>query len=168
MNFCRKSKRTLPPLPRRGTGHSRLRLIGLLSAISAAALLIAGCPPPGEVFFKNAVFTTTVSGIVQDKGFGTGLSGVKISALTAPANPENKPAESGPEGSFTLQVKHSGKFQLALQSTCYTPFTTADISASADGSHDAGGDRFDGRARTNRHEPLHFYTEEPAGGPAGQ
>ena len=67
------------------------------------------------------------------------MPGVKVSALTVPVKPENKPAVSAPDGSFTLQVKHSGTFKLALENTtCYNGITTADISASADGSHDAG------------------------------
>ena len=177
MTFYAKNKRTPPP-PRRGTVHSRLRLIGLLLATAAIALLLAGCPPPGggdttpttggsgggggtagkpggegggtkppgtttpppggEVS-KPAVFTTTVTGSVQDKTFGTGLPGVKVSALTVLVNPENKPAASDSDGNFTLQVKHSGTFKLALENTaCYEDLTTADISASADGSHDAG------------------------------
>ena len=98
-------------------------------------------PPGGEVS-KAAVFTTTVTGSIQDKAFSTGLSGVKVSALITPVNTlvnsQNKPAVSDSDGKFTLQVKHSGKFKLAMESTCYTTFTTADISASADGSHDAG------------------------------
>ena len=88
---------------------------------------------------KPAVFTTTVTGSVQDKAFGTGLSGVRVSALTVPVNPENKPAVSDADGSFTLQVKHSGRFKLVSESTaCCEGVTTADISASADGSYDAG------------------------------
>ena len=95
-------------------------------------------PPPGGGVSQPAVFTTTVTGSIQDKAFGSGLSGVKVSALITPVNSENKPAVSDSDGKFTLQVKHSGTFKLAMESTCYNSFTTADISASADGSHDAG------------------------------
>ena len=138
MTSFAKNKRTLSPVGE--TVHSRLRLIGLLLAAAAIALLLAGCPPPGAGggVSKPSAFTTTVTGSVQDKEFSTGLSGVKVSALTAPANPENKPAESDADGNFTLQVKHSGTFKLAVgNATCYEDFTTADITASADGSHNA-------------------------------
>ena len=99
-------------------------------------------PPGGGEVSKPVVFTTTVTGSIQDKAFGTGLSGVKVSALITPVNTlvnsENKPAVSASDGKFTLQVKHSGTFKLFMESTCYTPFTTTDISASADASYDAG------------------------------
>ena len=35
-------------------------------------------------------------------------------------------------------MKHPGTFRLKVENTCYEPFTTADITASADGSHNAG------------------------------
>ena len=94
------------------------------------------------------------------------MSGVKVSALTTPVNPENKPAESGPDGSFTLQVKHSGTFKLALENaTCYEDFTTADITASADGPRDAGV-----IGLTARPEPTGTarYTFTPKGPPAAK
>ena len=89
------------------------------------------------------------------------MPGVKVSALTVPANSENKPAVSAPDGSFTLQVKHLGMFKLALENTtCYNGITTADISASADGYHDAGAIRL-----TAKPEPTgaNRYTFTPKG-----
>ena len=61
-----------------------------------------------------------------------------VSAVTIPSDPANQPVTSGPDGGFTLQVKHSGSFKLKVDNTCSEPFTGAAVTASADGSHNAG------------------------------
>ena len=131
-------------------------------------LLITGCPPPGGEVSRPAepaVFTTTVTGTVQDKGFSTGLSGVTVSALTAAVNPENKPAASDADGKFTLQVKHSGTFKLAVGNTaCYDDLTTADINASADGSHDAGAIGLTAKPEPTGTDRYTFTLKSPPGG----
>ena len=66
------------------------------------------------------------------------LPGAVVSALTTPPNPANKPTTVGPDGRFTLEVKHPGTFRLKVQNTCSEPFTSAAFTASADGTHNAG------------------------------
>ena len=61
-----------------------------------------------------------------------------VSALTTPPNPANKPTTAGPDGRFTLEVKHPGAFRLKVENTCSEPFTGAAVTASTDGSHNAG------------------------------
>ena len=61
-----------------------------------------------------------------------------VSAVTTPADPANRPVTSGPDGAFTLQVKHSGSFKLKVGNTCSEPFTSDAVTASADGTHNAG------------------------------
>ena len=129
MNFRENGKCSA----RRAASGSRLRTIGRLLTIFSASLLLSACPPPGSL-----PFTTTVTGIVKDQGLNTGLPGVKISAVTAPANPANQPVTSGAGGGFTLQVRHSGTFSLALENSCYNPVTTPAVSASEDGSRSVG------------------------------
>ena len=84
---------------------------------------------PKDSFIASGTFTTTVTGTVQDQTTKAELSGVTVSAL-------KRTAVSGPDGKFSLQVQHSGKFKLALKRTCYAPLTTPDITAK--GSHNAG------------------------------
>ena len=91
---------------------------------------------------KAAKYTTTVSGTVTALPPGEsspiGLPGATVSAVTTPANSANQPVTSRPDGHFSLQVKHSGSFKLRVENTCYDPFTGAAVSASADGTHNAG------------------------------
>ena len=98
-----------------------------LALLLGAIFLLVSCDPP-----KSSTPPTTVTGTVQDQTTKAELSGVTVSALKSTT-------VSGPDGKFTLQVRHSGKFRkfkLALKSTCYNPLTTPDITAK--GSHNAG------------------------------
>ena len=93
------------------------------------------------------------------------MSGVTVSALTAPANPENKPAASDADGKFTLEVKHEGTFKLAVGNTaCYDDLTTADINASADGSHDAGAIGLTAKPEPTGTDRYTFTLKSPPGG----
>ena len=102
--------------------------------------MLAACPPPGGG--GSTTYTTTVSGTVTALPPGEtsriSLPGATVSAVTTPANPANRPATSKSDGRFSLQVKHSGTFRLKVENTCYDPFTSAAVSASADGTHNAG------------------------------
>ena len=106
----------------------------------AAALVLAACPPPGGG--GSTTYTTTVTGTITASAPGEpssiDLPGATVSAITTPADPANRPVISGPDGGFTLQVKHSGSFSLKVGNTCSQPFTGAAVTASADGSHNAG------------------------------
>ena len=138
MTLSINSKRTPPP-PHQRTFNRRLKFAALLSAVFAtAALILTSCPSPAG----TTTYTTTVTGTVTASEPGESssihLPGARISALTTPANPANQPAAAGPDGRFTLQVKHSGSFRLKVENACSEPFTTAAVSASADGSHNAG------------------------------
>ena len=114
-----------------------LKLLGTLTA----ALVLAACPPPGGGGGSTA-FTTTVTGTITASAAGEtssiDLPGSTVSALTTPADPANRPVTSGPDGAFTLQVKHAGSFKLKVGNTCSEPFTTDAVTASADGTHNAG------------------------------
>ena len=103
---------------------------------------MAACPPPGGSGGGSTTYTTTVSGTVTALPPGEsspiGLPGATVSAVTTPANPTNRPVTSRSDGSFSLQVKHAGSFKLKVNNTCSQPFTSAAVSASADGSHNAG------------------------------
>ena len=105
-------------------------------------MLLAACPPPGGSGGGTTTYTTTVSGTVTALPPGEsspiGLPGATVSAVTTPANPTNRPVTSRSDGSFSLQVKHAGSFKLKVNNTCSQPFTSAAVSASADGSHNAG------------------------------
>ena len=94
--------------------------------------------PPAEA----AKYTTTVTGTVTASPPGEtssiGLPGAMVSAFTTPPNPANRPVTSGPDGAFTLQVKHAGSFRLKVDNACFEPFAGAAVTASADGSHNAG------------------------------
>ena len=104
-------------------------------------MLLTACPPPGGSGGGSTTYTTTVSGTVTALPPGEsspiGLPAT-VSAVTTPANPANRPITSRPDGGFTLQVKHPGTFRLKVENTCSEPFTGAAVSASADGSHNAG------------------------------
>ena len=90
------------------------------------------------------------------------LPGATVSALTTPANSANQPVTSGPDGAFTLQVKHSGSFRIKVDNTCSEPFTTDAVTASADGTHKAGALQL-----TLKSEPTgtarYSFTEKSAG-----
>ena len=105
------------------------------------ALVLAACPPPGGGG-GSTTYTTTVTGTVTASAAGESASidlpGSTVSAVTTPANSANQPVTSGPDGAFTLQVKHAGSFRLKVDNTCSEPFTSAAVTASADGAHDAG------------------------------
>ena len=143
------SKRTPPP--QQGTFSLRLKSTGLSLAVFAASLLLIACPSPGvgETTTPSVTpattpktYTTRVSGTVTASPPGESssinLPGAKVSALTTPPNPANKPTTAGPDGRFELEVKHPGTFQLKVENTCYDPLTSAPVSASADGFHNAG------------------------------
>ena len=162
MTIFINSKRTPPP-PRQGTFNRRLKFAALLSAVLAASLLLSACPSPGGGGTGTAgggegttnpgggggtgtttptTYTTTVTGTITASAPGEtssiDLPGATVSAVTTPANSANRPVTSGPDGAFTLQVKHSGSFRIKVGNTCSEPFTTDAVTASADGSHNAG------------------------------
>ena len=104
--------------------------------------MLAACPPPGGGG-GSTTYTTTVTGTVTasepgDSSSIIDLPGATVSAITTPADSANRPVTSGPDGAFTLQVKHAGSFKLKVGNTCSEPFTGAAVTASADGSHNAG------------------------------
>ena len=107
------------------------------------ALLLTTCGggslPPAEV---AKTYTTTVTGTITvlppGESSPIGLPGATVSAITTPVNPASRPVTSRSDGRFSLQVKHSGSFRLKVGNTCSQPFTSAAVSASADGSHNAG------------------------------
>ena len=158
-----------------GVYHSRthgraakkiLLLSVLFFALLPVALLLTTCGggsvPPAEA----AKYTTTVSGTVTASSASETLSidlpGAMVSALTTPADPANRPVTSRPDGAFTLQVKHSGSFKLKIDNTCSEPFTSAAVTASADGTHNAGALKL-----TLKPEPAgtarYSFTEKSAG-----
>ena len=103
------------------------------------ALVLSACPPPGGG--GSTTYTTTVTGTVTASAPGEtsiDLPNSTVSAVTTPADPANQPVTSGPDGAFTLQVKHSGSFQIKVDNTCSELFTTDAVTASADGTHTAG------------------------------
>ena len=105
-------------------------------------MLLTACPPPGGSGGGSTTYTTTVTGTVTASPPGEssriGLPGATVSAVTTPADPANQSVTSRSDGGFSLQVKHSGSFKLKVENTCSEPFTSAAVSASADGSHNAG------------------------------
>ena len=86
-----------------------------------------------------------------------------VSAVTTPADPANKPTTAGPDGAFTLQVKHAGSFRLKVEHPCSEPFAGTAVTASADGAHNAGALRL-----TLKSEPAgtarYSFTPRTAGG----
>ena len=136
-----------------------------LLVAAATALVLAACSPPGGGG-GSTTYTTTVTGTVTASAAGEtasiDLPGATVSALTTPADSVNRPVTSGPDGAFTLQVKHSGSFRLKVGNTCSEPFTSAAVTASADGTHNAGALRL-----TLRPEPAgtarYSFTEKSAG-----
>ena len=125
------------------TSSGRLTPAVLMLAVFAASLLLIACPSPdGGAAAAPPTYTTTVTGTVTTlppgESSSISLPGAKVSALTTLPNSANRSAAAGPNGRFTLQVKHPGTFGLKVEHTCYKPFTTAPLTASADGSHDAG------------------------------
>ena len=141
MIISSKSKR-IPP--KKQAAFSRRLTPALLSlAVFAASLLLIACPSPdGVVASSSPTYTTTVTGTVTTlppgESSSINLPGAKVSALTTLPNSANRSAAAGPNGRFTLQVKHPGTFGLKVENTCYKPFTTAPVTASADGSYNAG------------------------------
>ena len=148
------NKRTPPP-PRQGTFNHRSITLGPLIAAFASALLFKACDSPAvenppvlttpvtpTTPVNPTTFTTTVTGTVTALSPGESssidLPRATVSALTTPPNPANRPVTSRPDGSFTLQVKHSGSFRIKVEHPCSEPFTGAAVTASAHGSHDAG------------------------------
>ena len=104
------------------------------------ALVLAACPSPGGG--GSTTYTTRVIGTITASAAGEpssiDLPGATVSALPTPANSANRPVTSGPDGAFTLQVKHAGSFKLKVDNTCSEPFTSAAVTASADGTHNVG------------------------------
>ena len=139
-----------------------LKLLGVI----ATALVLAACPSPGGGG-GTTTYTTTVTGTITASAPGEpssiDLPGAMVSAVTTPADPANQPVTSGPDGGFTLQFKHSGSFRLKVNNTCSEPFTTAAVTASADGTHNAGALRL-----TLKPEPTgiarYSFTPRTAGG----
>ena len=75
-----------------------------------------------------------VTGTVQDASrTGLGLSGATVSASTAPTATET----TGSDGTFSLQVTHSGSFTLTAAKTCYGTSTTQSITAAGSGPYKA-------------------------------
>ena len=113
-----------------------------LSFLLSIALLLTVCGGGSVPLSEVAKYTTTVTGTVTALPPGElssmNLPGAIVSAITTPANSANRPVTSGPDGRFSLQVKHSGTFKLKVENACYNPFTSASVNASADGSHNAG------------------------------
>ena len=100
----------------------------------AAALLLTACPPPGGGG-TAPTYTTTITGTVQDASrTGLGLPGATVSAST---KPEPTTTTTGPDGTFSLQVKHSGSFTLTAAKTCYGTAPAQTITAGGS-DHDAG------------------------------
>ena len=117
---------------------SRLRVFSQTSEPRRIAAI--ACPSPDGGTDTNpgcgtttTSYTTTVTGTVT-----ASPPGAAVSALTTPDNSANKPATARPDGSFTLQVTHPGTFQIKVANTCSKLFTTAGITASADGFCNAG------------------------------
>ena len=98
-------------------------------------IMLATCNATRED--SSPTYTATVTGTVTTLPPGEsshiGLPGAKVSAVTTLPNQANQPVTSGPDGSFSLQVKHSGTFKLKVEHSCYDS-----VIVSADGSHDAG------------------------------
>ena len=189
MSVLNNNKRTPP---HQGTENSRLKPFRLLFIVFPAALILAACPPPGGDTSPtdqnggttspegrgtitpppggttSPAFTTTVTGTVRDSS-GTALTGASISVLTEPPRPENenRPADSKPDGSFTLQVKHTGTltFRLKAEHTCYEPFTTPRITITPS---PPGSRQVDPISLTPKPEPTgaRRYTFTPKGPPA--
>ena len=141
MTISAESKRI--PSKKQAAFSRRLTPALLSLAVFAASLMLIACPSPdGVVASSSPTYTTTVTGSVTTSPPGESssinLPGAKVSALTTLPNSANRSAAAGPNGRFTLQVKHLGTFGLKVEHTCYKPFTTAPVTASADGSHHAG------------------------------
>ena len=133
MTLSLNSKRT-PPSPHQGTFNHRFTIIGPLFAAFASALLLAACPSPGGGGKNPAptTYTTTITGTVQDASrTGLGLPGAAVSAST---KPEPTTTTTGPDGTFSLQVTHSGSLSLTLtaQKACYEPSAPKSITLSKD------------------------------------
>ena len=156
MNLSSNSKRTPPP-PHQGTLNHRIKIIGPLFAAFASALLLTACPSPDVTSSggtstggtggttpggggKNpspTTYTTTITGTVQDASrTGLGLPGATVSAST---KPEPTTTTTGPDGTFSLQVTHSGSLSLTLtaQKACYEPSAPKSITLSKDTSYNA-------------------------------
>ena len=75
-----------------------------------------------------------VTGTVQDASrTGLGLSGATVSASTAPT----ATTTTGSDGTFSLQVTHSGSFTLTAAKTCYGTSTSPSITAAGSGPYKA-------------------------------
>ena len=124
--------------PHQKTFNRPLTPAGLLAVFTTAALWLTSCPSPAG----TTTYTTTVIGTVTasepGESAGIDLPDTRISALTTPANPANQPTTTGPDGNFTLQVKHSGSFRLKVENTCSEPFKTDAVTTEANGFHNAG------------------------------
>ena len=136
-----------------------------LLGASAMALVLAACPSPSGG--GSTTYTTTVTGTITGSAPGEpssiDLPGATVLVVTTPADPANQPVTSGPDGAFTLQVKHAGSFWIKVDNTCSEPFTSAAVTASADGFHNAGALRL-----TLKPEPAgtarYAITSRAAGG----
>ena len=72
-------------------------------------------------------YTTAVSGTVKDKELNIPLKNAEVFASTAPGTT----VKTRPDGSFTLQVTHSGSFTLTVRKDFYQTLTTPGITAAA-------------------------------------
>ena len=138
MTLSLNSKRTPPP-PHQGTFNHRFTIIGPLFAAFASALSLTACPSPGGGGKNPAptTYTTTITGTVQDASrTGLGLPGAAVSVST---KPEPTTTTTGPDGTFSLQVTHSGSLSLTLtaEKACYETAPLKSVTLTKNTPYDA-------------------------------
>ena len=118
----------------------------------ASALLLTACPSPGGTPTgdtggttpggggKNpapTTYTTTITGTVQDAS-RTGL-GLPDAAVSASTKPEPTTTTTGPDGTFSLQVTHSGSLSLTLKAekACYETAPLKNVTLNKNTPYDA-------------------------------
>ena len=119
----------------------------------ASALLLTACPSPGGTPTgdtggttpggggKNpapTTYTTTITGTVQDAS-RTGL-GLPDAAVSASTKPEPTTTTTGPDGTFSFQVTHSGSLSLTLKTekACYETAPLKSVTLTKNTPYDAG------------------------------
>ena len=143
MSIPVNSKRPPPP-PHRGTLNLRFKIIGLLFAAFASALLLTACPSPGGTSTGDTggttptktTYTATITGTVQDASRpGVGLPRATVSASTTPA----ATTTTDTNGAFRLQVTHSGSLSLTLtaEKACYETASPKSITIANNTPHNA-------------------------------
>ena len=141
MSISVNSKRTPP---HRGTLNLRFKIIGLLFAAFASALLLTACPSPGGTSTGDTggttptktTYTATITGTVQDASRpGVGLPRATVSASTTPA----ATTTTDTNGAFRLQVTHSGSLSLTLtaEKACYETASPKSITIANNTPHNA-------------------------------